>query len=155
MMDALQMTDILPTFFCLFLMTERRRSRLFTHNRDMDKEFTQGKMHNLLKPEDQRHPPLGQVALANQWGSVESDTESLAQERAYQQQLRKCHGHYDFLQNESADSLDKVSKREETEDLQFYDSLEVGTHTHVKNENPVYSQTEYLETQPDERERRR
>ncbi|XP_028278054.1 jhy protein homolog [Parambassis ranga] len=116
----------------------------------MDKGFTQGKMHSLLKPEDQRHPPLGQAALANLWGSVESDTESLAQERAH----HKRHGHYDFLQNESADSLDEGSKKEETEDLQMYDSLEVRTHTHAKNKNPVLLQTEYSETQRDEREGR-
>ncbi len=123
----------------------------------MDKGLKHDK---LLKTEQEKHPSLRQAVLANQWDSVESDTESLTQERAYQQQLQMCIGHDDqnkhiLLQKENAGTLqhgdgeDEDANDDET-DLQMYDSLEVAAHPHAKR-NPILLQTEYLDTQIDER----
>lgn len=118
----------------------------------------------LLKTEQEKHPSLRPAVLANQWDSVESDTESLAQERAYQQQLQMCIGcddqnKYILLQEENADILQHGDGEDEDAnnneaDLQFYDSLEVAAHPHAKR-NPTLLQTEYLDTQMDERKRTR
>uniref|UniRef100_A0A673A8W5 Uncharacterized protein n=1 Tax=Sphaeramia orbicularis TaxID=375764 RepID=A0A673A8W5_9TELE len=78
---------------------------------------------------------------SNYWDSVESDTESLAQERAYQQQLQmrlSQHGRTEsvHLNNEDADSLQEEeyedSDDNEAQDLQAYDSLEVAAQPQVK-----------------------
>ncbi|XP_018548058.1 jhy protein homolog isoform X1 [Lates calcarifer] len=127
---------------------------------DMDKGLRHGKMSPVLKTKQKRHPSPRQAVLANQWESVESDTESLAQERAYQQQLIGQHigqhqDKYILLQkkSENTDSLQQGEEESEdanddqTEDLQLYDSLEVASNTHT-NRN---LKTEYLDTQIDER----
>lgn len=103
------------------------------------------------------------AAPASRWDSVESDTESLAQERAYQQQLQIHISHQDpnkyiLPQNENADMLQQgvgededVSDDENGEDRLVYDSLEVAAHPFI-NRTPALLQTEYLDPQKDERE---
>lgn len=94
----------------------------------------------MLKTERETHPSPRQAVLPNQWDAVESDTESLAQEKASQQRLQMC-----IVQNkhilpgkENANSLhygdggDEDANEKETEDLQVYDSLEVVVHAHAK-----------------------
>ncbi|KAI3373174.1 hypothetical protein L3Q82_006368 [Scortum barcoo] len=121
----------------------------------MDKGLTHEK---LLKTEQEKHLALRQGVVANQWDSVESDTESLAQEKAYQQQLKMCIGHSDqnkyiLPQKENVDTLyhgdgeDEDVNDDET-DPQVYDSLEVTAHPHDKK-NPTLLHTEYLDTQID------
>lgn len=73
------------------------------------------------------------VILSNQWDSVESDTESLAQEKAYQQQLQKSikHPTHNQLGNDNnegsgrGNAESKPGSENAFEDLQIYDSLEL------------------------------
>lgn len=73
------------------------------------------------------------VILSYQWDSVESDTESLAQEKAYQQQLQKSINHptLNLLgkdNNEGSrcgNAETEPGSENEFEDLQIYDSLEL------------------------------
>lgn len=69
----------------------------------------------------------GPVVLSNQWDSVESDTESLAQEKAYQQRLHKSikHTKHNLLGSQSGNVETEPGSENEFEDLQIYDSLEV------------------------------
>ncbi|KAG7516924.1 hypothetical protein JOB18_044095 [Solea senegalensis] len=100
-------------------------------------EETHGQMDPEVKDE-QRRP----VTQAKQWESVESNTESLAQESAYQQQLPTC------ADRENTE----VSQQDDGEDEnQGYDSLEESSDPYERNSWPV--QTEYLDTQMDEKER--
>ncbi|XP_076606583.1 jhy protein homolog [Chaetodon auriga] len=123
----------------------------------MDKGFKQEKMCQILKTEQEKHLSLRQAVLAVQWDSVESDTESLAQERAYQQQLQMCihQNKYILPHKEHADSLQHGDGEEEeaneTEEPQIYDSLDEATHLDAKR-NPTVLQNEYVDTQIDERE---
>ncbi|XP_045894813.1 jhy protein homolog isoform X2 [Micropterus dolomieu] len=87
----------------------------------------------VLKTEQEKHPSPRRAVHASQWDSVESDTESLAQERAYKQQ----HGD---VEDEDA-NVD--------ESLQVYDSLEVAAQPHAKRNRLL--QTAYSDTQIDER----
>ncbi|XP_032388945.1 jhy protein homolog isoform X2 [Etheostoma spectabile] len=129
---------------------------------NMDEGLKHEKMTQVLT-ERGRPPSPRPAVLTNQWDSVESDTESLAQERAYQQQQqlqmpigRHDQNKYILPQKENADSLQQGHKEAEyandnkTEDLQVCDSLDVAAHPHA-NRNPTLSQTEYLDTQMDER----
>ncbi|XP_044078909.1 jhy protein homolog [Siniperca chuatsi] len=128
----------------------------------MDKRLKHERMCQVLKTEQEKHLSPRQAVLASQWDSVESDTESLAQERAYQQQLHMCIRHHDpnkyiLPQRGDADSLQHGDRGEdanvdETEDLQVYDSLEVAALPHAKR-NPTLLQTAYLDTQIDLDER--
>lgn len=129
----------------------------------MDKEVKHDEICKVLITEQTKHPSLGQTVLVKPWDSVESDTESLAQERVYQKQLQMRIGHHDQIkyiqpQKENTDSLrlgeDDNSNDDETEDLQIYDSLDVATHPHAKR-NPSLLQTECLDTQIDERQETR
>ncbi|XP_047462254.1 jhy protein homolog [Mugil cephalus] len=111
------------------------------------------------KTEEERHLPR-QAVLAKQGESVESDTESLAQERAYQQlQIRV--GQYDQIksisQKENADNSQQGLGAEEDsseDDLEMYDSLEVSVHPQTKM-NPNQLHAEYLEAQTVESQRTR
>ncbi|KAG7224632.1 hypothetical protein INR49_011385 [Caranx melampygus] len=95
---------------------------------------------------------------ANQWDSGDSDTESLAQERVYQQQLQKCIGHHDQnkriqTQKENAANLqqgDGEHGHANDDYLQVYDSLEVAVNPHDMRE--LTSHNGYLDTQTNERE---
>lgn len=90
---------------------------------------------------------------------MESNTENLAQEIAYQQQLPMSidQNKYILPQKENADSLqhgdgkDEDATDEETEDLHVYDSLEVVAPPHTKW-NPTLLQSEYMDAQMYERE---
>ncbi|KAM8741638.1 jhy protein homolog isoform 1-T1 [Acanthopagrus schlegelii] len=90
---------------------------------------------------------------------MESNTENLAQEMAYQQQLPMSidQNKYILPQKENADSLqhgdgkDEDATDEETEDLHVYDSLEVVAPPHTKW-NPTMLQSEYMDAQIYERE---
>lgn len=108
-----------------------------------------------------KHPSLRQAALANQWNSVEPDTESLIQERNYQQELQMPIGYHDqnkykLSQKENTGNLEQGNDQDEdeTEDLHVYDSLEVESHSHAKR-NLSLLQMEYLDTHIKERERTR
>lgn len=127
----------------------------------MDKGLKHATMYQVFKTEQGKPPSQRRAVLAPQWDSVESDTESLAQERAYQQQLRMHDGHQDLSkcklpQKENADILqqgdgeDEDVSDDETEDHLVYDSLEVVAHP-LSKRNPTLLQTEYLDTQRDER----
>lgn len=73
------------------------------------------------------------VILSNQWDSVESDTESLAQEKAYQQQLQKSMEHptHNLLGKDNTEGSRRGNaetepgSENEFEHLQIYDSLEL------------------------------
>ncbi|XP_029304261.1 jhy protein homolog isoform X2 [Cottoperca gobio] len=132
-----------------------------TYNINMDKGLKHEKMSRVLKTEQEKHPSLRRAVLTNQWESVESDTESLAQEKAYQQQLQMhigCHDQKNNIlsQKKYADSLqqaygeDEDANDDETEALQVYDSLDVAAH-HYAKWNPTLFQTKYLDTQMNER----
>ncbi|XP_034745425.1 jhy protein homolog isoform X2 [Etheostoma cragini] len=126
---------------------------------NMDEGLKHEKMTQVLT-ERGRPPSPRPAVLTNQWDSVESDTESLAQERAYQQQQLQmpigCHDQNKYIlsQEENADSLQQGRGEAEytNEDLQVCDSLHVAAHP-LANRNPTLSQTEYLDTQMDERAR--
>ncbi|XP_068456837.1 jhy protein homolog [Clinocottus analis] len=100
---------------------------------NMDKKLKHEKMFQVLKTEPVRRPSPRQAVLANQRDSVESDTESMAHERAYQQ------------------GDDNAGNDDEAEDPQVYDSLDAATQPHDKW-TPTVLQTEYLDIQTDERE---
>lgn len=131
----------------------------------MDKSLKHGKMDQMLRNEHEKpHSPMraGQV---NQRDSLEYDTESLAQERACQQQLQRCIGcpdqtDYKQSQEDNTDSLeegdgdDEDVNDDETADLQIHDSLEVAAHPSVKR-NPNLLPSEYLNTQVNEKEESR
>lgn len=73
------------------------------------------------------------VNLSNQWDTMESDTESLAQEKAYQQQLQKSTKHpmHNLLRKDKTEGSrygnaeTEPGSENEFEDLQIYDSLEL------------------------------
>ncbi|XP_060941345.1 jhy protein homolog [Limanda limanda] len=118
----------------------------------MDKGLLQGRMCAETKTEQR-----GQAAPANQWESGESNTERLAQERAYQQQLQMHIGHHDqnkyaLPEKENAESLlhGEEEDEDDTEDPHVYDSLDVASNLHTKR-SPALQQTEYLDTQMDEK----
>ncbi|XP_056267864.1 jhy protein homolog isoform X2 [Pseudoliparis swirei] len=120
----------------------------------MNKGLKHGKMSLVLKTEQVRPPSPKQTVLANQWDSVESDTESMAHERAHQQQLQMPTGHHDQKKcplppKKNADRLqqgdDNACNDDVAEDHQVYDSLDA-------QRTPTLLQTEYLDTQVDERE---
>lgn len=128
----------------------------------MDKELKHAKMYRVLKIEQEKPPSQRRAVMAPQWDAVESDTESLAQERAYQQQLQIRVGcqdlnKYILPQKRNTDILqqgdgeDEDVSDDETEDCLVYDSLEVAAHPHIER-NATLLQTEYLDTQRDERE---
>ncbi|XP_037604119.1 jhy protein homolog isoform X2 [Sebastes umbrosus] len=125
----------------------------------MDKGLRREKMSQVLKTE---HLSPRRAALDHRWDSVESDTESLAHERVYQQQLQMRIGRHDqnkpiLPQKENADSLqqrdgeDEDATDEEIEDHQIYDSLDVAAHPHGKRK-PILLKTDYLDVQMDDRE---
>lgn len=98
------------------------------------------------------------VGKSNYWDSVESDTESLAQERAYQQQLQMRISQHDrtesvHLKNEDTDSLqqeeeeDEDSDENEAQDLRVYDSLDLTAQPQVKK-NHAPLQTKFMDTKP-------
>ncbi|XP_040907199.1 jhy protein homolog [Toxotes jaculatrix] len=127
----------------------------------MDEGLRHGRMCPVLKTEQKMPPSPRQAILAKHWESGESDTESLAQEKAYQQQLQmridSDQNKYALPQEESSGSFQQGDGQygdvndDETGDLQVYDSLEVASNPHAKR-NPTLVQTEYLDTQMDERE---
>ncbi|XP_074468147.1 jhy protein homolog isoform X1 [Sebastes fasciatus] len=125
----------------------------------MDKGLRREKTSQVLKTE---HLSPRRAALDHRWDSVESDTESLAHERVYQQQLQMRIGRHDqnkptLPQKENADSLQQRDGEdgdvtdEEIEDHQIYDSLDVAAHPHGKRK-PILLQTQYLDVQMDDRE---
>lgn len=71
------------------------------------------------------------VILSYQWDSVESDTESLAQEKVYQLHLQKAMNHptINLLGKDNNDYSQcgnaETGSENEFEDLQIYDSLEL------------------------------
>ncbi|KAM4619772.1 jhy protein homolog [Polymixia lowei] len=102
----------------------------------MDKGLARGKTDVSLKNEHAKPPSPKQEACLNLWASTESDTESLAQERSYQQELQRricCH---DQTKEENVDGLQQGEREEvndrEREDLQVYDSLDVAAHLFEK-----------------------
>nr|XP_020476270.1 uncharacterized protein LOC109972023 isoform X1 [Monopterus albus] len=123
----------------------------------MDQELK----HGVLKTKQEGHPSPRQTVLATQWDSVKSVSEGLAQERAYQQQHMHIGYHdqnrYVLPLKENTDNLqhfdgeDEDTSDKETEDLKVYDSLEVPSHPPAKR-HPTLLQTEYLDTQIDERQ---
>ncbi|KAM7374906.1 hypothetical protein PAMP_007540 [Pampus punctatissimus] len=128
----------------------------------MNKGLKHGRMYQVLKTEQETPPPQGQVVLKPQLVSVESDTESLAQERAYQQQLQTHTGHQDLNKYilpqkenthvlQQGDGEDEDISDDETEDHLVYDSLNIAAHPHIKR-NPTLLQTKYLDTQRNDRE---
>ncbi|XP_020501690.2 jhy protein homolog [Labrus bergylta] len=86
-----------------------------------------------------------------QWESVESDTESLAQERAYQQQVQMNISHHDenkymVLQQENDDSLLSGDTNDgDIEYLHVYDSLEEATHSRAKRSPSLLQRTDMEE----------
>lgn len=64
--------------------------------------------------------PGSPVILSHRWDSVESDTESLAQEKAYQKSVQ--HPAWNLLGGDHAEGSPCGN---ELEDLQIYDSLEL------------------------------
>uniref|UniRef100_G3Q9L6 Junctional cadherin complex regulator n=1 Tax=Gasterosteus aculeatus aculeatus TaxID=481459 RepID=G3Q9L6_GASAC len=108
----------------------------------------------MLKNEQVKRQSLKQAVLANQWGSVVSNTGSLAHERTSRQQLEMCIGHHDQNKytlrcKQKADCLQQRDEDgfsdDETEDCQLYDSLDAASHNHAKC-TPTPLQTEYADT---------
>lgn len=98
------------------------------------------KMDRVLKHEQDFSYTFGK---SKYWDFVESDTESLAQERAYQQQLAMRISQHNrsesvHLKNEDTDSSQQEEEEDEdpddseSQDLQVYDSLEVAAQPQVK-----------------------
>lgn len=110
-----------------------------------------------MKTERKRLSPSRQ---AHQWDSGDSDTESLAQERAYQQQLRRRVGHHDQnkdiqTQKENAARLQEGGGdhgHAHDDYLQVYDSLEVAENPRDKREPTSHNGS--LNTQTNGREER-
>ncbi|XP_031733512.1 jhy protein homolog isoform X2 [Anarrhichthys ocellatus] len=123
----------------------------------MDKGLKHEKMSQMLKTEQEKHPSPRPAVLADQRDSVESDTESLAHERTYQQQLQMRNDQikYTLPEKKNAEGLQQgdedACNDDETEDHQVYDSLDTAAHPHDKH-TPTLLQTEYLDTHMDERE---
>ena len=129
----------------------------------MDKRLKHTAMYRVLKSEKKKPPENQRRAAPNpRWHSLESDTESLAQERDYQQQLQLRIGHQDpnkyiLPQKENTDMLQQGDEEDddvsddESKDRLVHDSLEVAAHSRIKR-NPTLLQTEYLDTQREERE---
>ncbi|XP_071761384.1 jhy protein homolog [Centroberyx gerrardi] len=123
-----------------------------------------GKMYIRLKNEQEKPPSPTRAVGVNLWDSAESDTESLAQERAYQHELQRrigCQGQTNGIQSqeENADSLQRGDREEEDvnddekEDLQVYDSLEVAAHPLFKrNCTPFPIEAQDAHQQMNERE---
>ncbi|KAJ4929857.1 hypothetical protein JOQ06_018878 [Pogonophryne albipinna] len=120
-------------------------------DKDLKNEPTSG-----WKTEQEKLP-----APRQQWDSVESDTESLAQERAYQQQIhmdliRHHQNKYTLPQKKKDDSLQpgyqegEDASDDEALGLQVVDSLDVAAKHRAKS-SPTLTQTEYLDTQTNER----
>ncbi|XP_054482419.1 jhy protein homolog [Anoplopoma fimbria] len=118
----------------------------------MDKGLKHEKKSQVLKTEQEERPSPRH--------SVESDTESLAHEKAYQQQLQMDIGHHDRNKNtlphkKNADGLqhrdEDACNDDDTEDHQVYDSLDAAVDPRAKR-TPTLLQTEYLDTQMDKRE---
>lgn len=87
------------------------------------------------------------TVLAEQWDSAESDTESLAQEKAYQQQqktLKETEHTLSGIEKKDSSqcgySKDESEREDESEALQVYDSLEEVTHPHARR-TPTLLQT--------------
>ncbi|XP_034540396.1 jhy protein homolog isoform X2 [Notolabrus celidotus] len=123
----------------------------------MDKGLNKG---TKVSKTEQENPPSARPAdLDDQWESVESDTESLVQERAYQQQLQmnlrrreqnkytlpQRDDDYSYLSGEDEDTTD-----DDIEYLHVYDSLEEAAYLHAKR-GPVLPQS----TQSEKKDRRR
>lgn len=89
-------------------------------------------MCQVLKTERETRPSLRQAVLTNQWDCVESDTESLAQEKASQQNKHTLPAKAKADSFHYGDGEDDDANEEETEDLQVYDSLEVVAYSHAK-----------------------
>ncbi|KAM6983471.1 jhy protein homolog [Tautogolabrus adspersus] len=117
----------------------------------MDKGLNHEKM--CQKKTEQEKTSMRQERLVNQWDSVESDTESLAQERAYQQQLQMNISHHDenkymLLQQENDDSLlsgdrdDEDTNDGDIEYLHVYDSLEEAAHIRAKRSPTLLQRTD-------------
>uniref|UniRef100_UPI0037E9069A jhy protein homolog n=1 Tax=Semicossyphus pulcher TaxID=241346 RepID=UPI0037E9069A len=119
----------------------------------MDKGPKYEKMHRVLKKQQEKPHSVRPAFQVTQWDSVESDTESLAQERAYQQQLqmnisRHHQSRYIQPQKENdysllpGDGADEYVHDGDTEYLHIYDSLEAAAaHLHVKG-SPILLQRE-------------
>ncbi|XP_062309567.1 jhy protein homolog [Osmerus eperlanus] len=118
---------------------------------DHVQEHEQGKTHERLKEKQRRVvSPVQNVSL-NIWDSNESDTESLAEERAYQQALlKRINGHVEVVTQPKDDVDPAVLKQMEKQDVDYkeqgeecldvYDSLEVSTHRpDQRNYSPVSS----------------
>ncbi|KAK1882610.1 Jhy protein like [Dissostichus eleginoides] len=122
----------------------------------MDKDLKNEPTSQGWKTEQEKLP-----APRQQWDSVESDTESLAQERAYQQQrhmdlIRHHQNKYTLPQKKKDDSLQpgyqegEDASDDEALGLQVVDSLDVAA-KHRAKRSPTLTQTEYLDTQTNER----
>ena len=112
----------------------------------------QGKTHVGLRLKDKQKRVVSPVQNSlNIWDSNESDTESLAEERAYQQALlKRIDGHVEVVTQPKDDVDPDVLKQMEEQDvdskeqregcLDVYDSLEVSTHRpDQRNYSPVSS----------------
>lgn len=94
---------------------------------------------------------------ASQWDPGDSDTESLAQERVYQQQLQKPVGRHDqnkhmLTQKENSANSQQGDGHANNDYLQVYDSLEVAVKPHDRREPTTHSG--YLTAPTNEREER-
>lgn len=108
----------------------------------------------VMKTERKR---LSSPRQASQWDSGDSDTESLAQERVYQQQLQKRVGRHDQnkhmqTQKENSANSQQGDGHANNDYLQVYDSLEVAVKAHDRREPTTHNG--YLTTQTNEREER-
>lgn len=87
---------------------------------------------------------------AEQWDSVESESENLAQERQQMLSGGYQENKYGLSRNEDADNIQQSEVDEEhTDDEQtqdLHDSLEVESHAYVKKKSTP-GPTKYLETQ--------
>ncbi|KAI4814384.1 hypothetical protein KUCAC02_003580 [Chaenocephalus aceratus] len=118
----------------------------------MDKDLENEPTSQGWKTEQEKLP-----APRQQWDSVESDTESLAQERADPQHLHmdliRHHQHKHTLpQKKEDDSLQEVegASDDEARGLQVVDSLDVAAKRRAKS-SPTLTQTERLDTHTNER----
>ncbi|XP_010780517.1 jhy protein homolog isoform X1 [Notothenia coriiceps] len=122
----------------------------------MDKDLKNEPTSQGWKTEQEKLP-----APRQQWDSVESDTESLAQESAYQQQIhmdliRHHQNKYTLPQKKKDDSLQpgyqegEDARDDEALGLQVVDSLDLAAKHRAKRSHTL-TQTEYLDTQTNER----
>lgn len=119
---------------------------------NMDKDLENEPTSQGWKTEQEKLP-----APRQQWDSVESDTESLAQERADPQHLHmdliRHHQHKHTLpQKKEDDSLQEGegASDDEARGLQVVDSLDVAAKRRAKS-SPTLTQTERLDTHTNER----